>query len=431
MQELCRIIDVETPVPLTIETERKLLSKMNEFFFQSYPGIGKVEALDGDRFDFFSRYHKFWRDNYRKILDIGIDEPKCKEVAEYIRRIHEVQGKTIYEIDAPLGGLTPAQIANGRYFTANQDFRESIPHEMYKVVLRDPSKFEKSWIESNPEDFLKFIGVTKLSQNDKRVAFAKKAASFLISKGIDAYQIAENSDFDAVKIREMLESAEGIGYKRKKADMFIRDMYVFKVWPELKNLDGIDVASDVNTMRMSLRTGIIRPKIMLLSSFLDIFSYQYGLVDELSARAWRVVWRSWKEMDLDTSPEGPCMLDYLVYSLGRSCCSKSVVGYVCEGKFKHSFYRGNRQTKKCPQCGKSASVKSEILSCLAVLPNNQQVPHCPLRTPCHGSCLLRELFIQEPQLTKLQPPSSISILGRTGWESARTTFEEGAGGPMA
>ena len=40
--------------------------------------------------------------------------------------------------------------------------------------------------------------------------------------------------------------------------MFIRDMYVLGVWPDLKNMDQIDVASDVNTMRVRAALGDYR-----------------------------------------------------------------------------------------------------------------------------------------------------------------------------
>ena len=76
--------------------------------------------------------------------------------------------------------------------------------------------------------------------------------------------------------------------------MFIRDMVELGVWPDLSGFDRVDVASDINTMKLALRTGILKTDIPLISSFLDIFCYQYGYIDEMSAQAWRVVWEEWK-----------------------------------------------------------------------------------------------------------------------------------------
>jgi len=58
----------------------------------------------------------------------------------------------------------------------------------------------------------------------------------------------------------------------KKADMFMRDMQELGVW-ELKQFEEVSVASDMNTMRIALRVGIVRVRIPLLSSFLDVFCY--------------------------------------------------------------------------------------------------------------------------------------------------------------
>ena len=64
------------------------------------------------------------------------------------------------------------------------------------------------------------------------------------------------------------------GYGNKKADMFIRDMIVLGIWKNVKNFESINVASDVNTIKVALRTGILKTEIPLVSSFLDIFCYQ-------------------------------------------------------------------------------------------------------------------------------------------------------------
>ena len=102
--------------------------------------------------------------------------------------------------------------------------------------------------------------------------------------------------------------------------MFLRDMLVWRVWP-LEDVECIDVASDANTIRVALRTRILTTAIPLLSSFLDVFCYQHGLIDEWNARAWRRVWELWRERNPKTCPECPALLDYLIYRIiGREFC---------------------------------------------------------------------------------------------------------------
>lgn len=50
-------------------------------------------------------------------------------------------------------------------------------------------------------------------------------------------------------------------------------MVVLSIWKDYKNFEQIDVASDRNTMKVALRTGILKTEIPLVSSFLDIFCY--------------------------------------------------------------------------------------------------------------------------------------------------------------
>ena len=68
-----------------------------------------------------------------------------------------------------------------------------------------------------------------------------------------------------------------MGFKEKKADIFLRDMADFEVWNYSSGSEQINVASDANTMRVALRTGILKGRTPLLSSFLDVHCYQYGL----------------------------------------------------------------------------------------------------------------------------------------------------------
>lgn len=410
--------------------KKRILSKLNEFLYQTYPGIGVTKALDDEEFDYFSDFHKFWEQHHEEILGMKAVEERCREVAVVIDKIYNSQGGKLLGIPFETKNITPDQIAQARFLTANQDFRESIPKNIYDKIVEHPEGFDEHRVSSNPESFLSLIGVTNLSQTDKRIDFARNAANYLIDEGINAFKLAETNGNDAVRVSEALQEEHGIGYKKKKADMFIRDMYALKVWPDLINIDKIDVASDRNTMRVALRLGILSSEIPLLSSLLDIFSYQYGLVDEKSAAAWRRVWEEWKNVSPDACPESPAMMDYLLYRTGQTCFNDLVYEYHCTKHAYHIFYRSSKQTKLCPKCRARAVPGDGVLTALADT-HETEVSSCPLDIKCKGHCHWNGLASQDPGKAKLEPPKSISILGRTGWESARTTKEQGAGGLMS
>ena len=109
--------------------------------------------------------------------------------------------------------------------------------------------------------------MTRLSQADKRLDFARNAAHFLLRNHIDPFEIADRFDNDAPRIRASLVAEANMGYGMKKANMFIRDMFEMSVWPTLANFDSIDVASDRNTMKVALRARILQSDIPLLSGF--------------------------------------------------------------------------------------------------------------------------------------------------------------------
>lgn len=116
------------------------------------------------------------------------------------------------------------------------------------------------------------------------------------------------------------------GYGNKKADMFVRDMVVLGIWQNVTGFERINVASDVNTIKVALRTGIIRAAIPLVSSFLDIFCYQYEYIDEMNAAAWRRVWEIWTKKYPQESISSPCLMDYFVYNVvGRQFCKESLI----------------------------------------------------------------------------------------------------------
>lgn len=398
--------------------------------YQTYPGIGVTKALDDEEFDYFSSFHKFWEEHHEEILGMKAVDEQCREVALILDKIYNSQGGKLLGVPFETKNITSEQIAQARFLTANQDFRESIPKNIYDKILEHPDGFDEHKVSDDPESFLSLIGVTNLSQTDKRIDFAKNAANYLINEGINAFQLAGSNGNDAVKISKSLQEEHGIGYKKKKADMFIRDMYALKVWPNLTNIDKIDVASDRNTMRVALRVGILSSEIPLLSSLLDIFSYQYGLADEKSAEAWRHVWEKWKNSSPRACPESPAMMDYVLYRTGQTCFNNLVYEYRCTRHADHVFYRSSRQTKLCPKCRAPAVSGEGVLTALADT-HGSEIPSCPLDVKCQGRCHWYTLATQDAKRARLEPPKSISILGRTGWESARTTKGQGAGGLMS
>ena len=55
-----------------IASARKIISKLNEFLYNSDCNLGTLEAL-GQTFEYFSRFHKYWRYHYKEILNLQID----------------------------------------------------------------------------------------------------------------------------------------------------------------------------------------------------------------------------------------------------------------------------------------------------------------------------------------------------------------------
>lgn len=127
---------------------------------------------------------------------------------------------------------------------------------------------------------------------------------------IDSY------NYDLLALRKDLIKANA-GYGEKKTDMVLRDMVVLGIWDKdkVRNFDKLNVASDVNTIKVALRTGIISTAIPLVSSFLDIFCYQYSYMDAQNAQAWRRVWEIWRQKYPQDEIGSPCLLDFLCIML--------------------------------------------------------------------------------------------------------------------
>jgi hypothetical protein len=440
--ELLKSLGIKEVDSISIEQARVIISKINEFFYTGYDGIGETFAL-GDNFEYFSEFHKFWEKYHKELLDPQIIEEKCKKTAEVFHDVYKKFGKNVFVQLYDIEKFKNKDVCRVRYFTAPQDFRGSRDiTEMLELNEGDPSIFDEKSINSDPEAFLKSIGVSSLSQNDKRIKYAEKSAELLIKLDTEPYGLIKKAGNDIFKVREMLLANTGSGFGNKKTDMFLRDMVLLGVWKNVMNFDRIDVASDINTVKVALRAGILKTKIPLVSSFLDIFCYQYSLIDEMNAKAWRRVWEIWKDKYPEESIESPCMIDYLVYRIiGREFCKESLCVFECE-THEHKFSWHSAMNKTCQVCFKNgkknkAFVINKVLPCTSdegyiFIEKNKfvagegallkDIKDCPLNIVCEP---------KTPGFKKYNPPKSISILGQTGWDSARTESGLGGGGLMS
>lgn len=441
--ELCREMGIQPPemeeIPSEILIARSVVSRINEFFFQSYNDIGNTQ-FNGENLQYFSDFHRFWEANHKQILDPRIDIPQAKLVAQSLNTAVLTYGNSILQVQHDTCGLPPEAIAQVRFFTANQDFRKP-PEEQYSKYAKNAQHFESQEIANDPEAFLNYLGVTGLSQSDKRRDFAYNAANFLLNRGITAVKIADIYNNDAVQVREALVETANLGYGAKKANMFIRDMVELGVWSGLKRFDQIDVPSDINTMKLALRTRVLQTETTLVSSFLDIFCHQISCIDEMSARAWRGVWEEWCKLDSNTAPSSPSQMDFLLYRIGREYCDENVVQYNCE--LGHSFYNFGARLKNCRMC-KEAGKRNKSTAdkrCLPCQISSSELPRNGkgelllkdgnLLKTFNGICIFESVCRPKTaEFRSLNPPKSISIKGQTGWTESYAYKEKGGGGMM-
>lgn len=422
-----------------VKLARHFLERLNDFFYQTYEGIGTTTFND-EELQYFSGFHKFWEEHHREILGARIDRAQARLAAQALDDAITRYGDTILRVGHETHGLRPQAVAQVRFFTANQDFRRP-PEDQFGKYLDSPDRFDAEDIVDDPDGFLKFLGMTRLSQTDKRFDFARNAARFLVRLGIKAFDIAQRFDNDAVLIRDALVNEPNMGYGLKKANMFIRDMVELGAWPVLDRFHEIDVASDINTMKLALRTRILWTDMPLLSSFLDIFCYQYTHIDDMSAKSWRTVWEEWKQIASATAPSSPCRLDFLLYRIGREYCDERVVRYACEAG--HTFYHFGANVKICRVCrGAGRRVRARALERL--LPCQLDGRDLPredgelllsdnsLLKTFDGVCILEPVC--QPKTSAfhlLNPPKSISIKGQTSWTNSYAYQGRGGGGMMA
>lgn len=438
-QSFCNTIkkQVDLHPEMNIEGARKIVRAINEYLYTTHHNIGKIEKL-GTTFDFFSDFHKFWHNNHKEIIGCRIDEENCEKVADSLHEVYASTNGNAFKSVWNTCGLANEQVCRIRFLTANQDFRGSRNFsDLARIYENDNSIFDENNIIEAPQDFLSSIEVGGLSQNDKRINYARNISDFLISHNCSPYEIIDKYGRDIYALRNAMIECNA-GYGNKKADMFVRDMVVLGIWQNVSGFENINVASDVNTIKVALRTGIIKTEIPLVSSFLDIFCYQYSFIDDMNAAAWRRVWEIWTSRHPEDDMTSPCLLDYFVYNvIGRQFCKEGLSIFRGDN-CGHIFRWHSGQNKTCQVCHaqgrrrQTASVIDKVMPCcdkegyvaifktdyVKSLPEEKKLKKCPFTDIC-------------AERKHMMPPKSISIMGQTGWQTAYSIKGQGGGGLMA
>ncbi len=329
---------------LSPEVLSSFLYSVNRFLYQSY---------ETDREQFLSKYQAFWQENHSEILDFRIDEENCIRVASVLEEIFR-GGQRQFAVSGDTKGLTPN----------------------HSVAKQRPSLFNaRNILDDFPKsvnELLNLLGAD--SQTDKRQKFARLCAELLVGKYAgEAFNIVESHDHSAGEIISTLAHnpdprfSKKLGFSAKKAIILVRDMIDLGVW-KIKDPENLDVPSDINTMKVALRTGILRSRVPLLASYLDVYCYQYGETDRMCRQAWRRVWERWGELPNNHRLPFPASFDYLLFNVGKNW----------------------NKPDKMPEVEKFRAMSEE-------------------------------------EHSRLNPPKSISIYGRTGWESGRTNDGRGGG----
>ncbi|PIU67631.1 MAG: hypothetical protein COS84_04340 [Armatimonadetes bacterium CG07_land_8_20_14_0_80_40_9] len=371
------------------ELAANVLNEINRFLYQ------KKATLPSE---YISEFHKYWEENHEKILSPNINpNGECLAVAKVLEGIYK--NNTI-KVQLDTIDLNKEEIANVRFFTAIQDFNIDLqakvnPFEFYR---NNPDCFNPSKILQNDlliDTFLSKIGAD--AQRDKRKPWMKESAKLLLEKyAASAYKINDFHNADVLEIKKALVKEQKCGFSEKKTDMLLRDMVDMGVWKYCKNIDKINVMSDKNTMRVSLRTGILQFRIPLLTSYLDVYCKQYELVDRYNQLAWREVWNVWDTIENNHRPQTPASIDYFIFRMGKLACKKS--------------------TRRCPPSKPYPLKRLESL----VLQDR-------LIFDKDFYCVFSSICEQDRKI--LNAPNSISIEGRTGWKSGKTN--EGGGGGIS
>ncbi len=354
---------------LSLEVISGFLHSVNMFLYQSY---------ETDGMQYLSKYQAFWKENHSEILGFRIDEERCLRVASILEGIFG-GGRRRFAVSADTKGLTANQIANVRFFTIIQDFKIRFRKDPYSIARQKPDLFDaRNILDDFPKsvnELLSLLGAD--SQTDKRQKFARLCAELLVEKYRgEAFNLVETHDQSAREIISVLAHhpdprfSRKLGFSDKKAIILVRDMIDLGVWT-IRDPENLDVPSDSNTMKIALRIGILRSRIPLLASYLDVYCYQYGETDRMCRQAWRRVWERWVELPNNHRLPFPASFDYLLFNIGKNW----------------------NRPDKMPEVEKFRAISDE-------------------------------------ELSRLNPPKSISIYGKTGWESGRTN-DGGGGGIMA
>jgi hypothetical protein len=137
-----------------------------------------------------------------------------------------------------------------------------------------------------------------------------------------------------------------------------------------------------------------------------------------------------------TAPSAPCMMDFLIYRIGREYGGDKLVEFVCENG--HRFFYFGAQLKRCRQCRATITPVRRLMPC--------QVDATQLPRDDNGEILLKDTNLlrvfggvcifesvcrpKDSDFKRLSPPKAISIIGRTGWTDSYAYKDEGGGGMM-
>jgi len=423
IDEICSIDDSDELIQM-----RKALTIINRYFFQKPDNPSTTYVLEDDR-EHFSPFHVFWEKNHDTLLGLEIDHQKVKEVAFSISNLIKQNGTKILKTDLNPKDLSSEEIARVRFLTATQESGLTVGDRQWVSYRRDPEAFDLHNVIKDPSRMTEALGLQKESQADKRRNYAKNSAETILEFGSTVKDFPEHFDNDASKLVEFFIQKQALGFGRKITYMLTRDLIELGVW-NLNNLEQIGIAPDIHVMKVSLRTGLLKSAMPILSSFLDIFCYQYELLSNLTIKAWNEVWKELRDNYSDYPALFPGELDFFIFSLGRKLCKENVVWFRCSS-CGHTYPRPNARSKKCTKCNKTVAVEiGRVMQCREEQsslqgfdnkfhPNGIHIGICPFLEVCKP---YSEDFIP------FDPPKSISILQRTGWTTAYTDPKRGGGG---
>ena len=426
LNEFLRLI-CETSDDNSLNKKRETLAAINRYFFQMPDTRSKAFALGADR-NHVSPYHVFWETNHEELLGLTIDRECVSAVVTSLSKTITNYGTQILACDLHPDGLNDEEIARVRFLTSTQESGLTVGDSQWQAYVDNPSAFDLESVSKDPSSLISALGLEKMSQADKRRKYAMESAKMALGYNTTFLDLPGRFNNDAKKLVEFLAESSNMGFGYKIAHMLVRDLVELDVW-HLTNLEQVGVASDVHVMKVALRTGILKTAMPILSSFLDIFCYQYVAIQKKTTEAWTEVWNLWMDVEPDTCVLFPGAMDFFIFSLGRNLCKDNVVWFNC-AYCKHEFAKRNARSKKCPVCGKAAEETGRSMQCIdyksipigfdnGFRPGGIHVELCPFVNACNPS---------SPNFIPFDPPKSISILQRTGWTTAYSDPKKGGGG---